>query len=199
MFSALAGLAAAGLGYLGNERANASNSAMAQRQMDFQERMSNTQYQRAMADMRVAGLNPILAYKQGGAGTPSGASATMTNSASAAMDAFSKTTASAVALKQNNAAINLMADQAYNQKMQAMESIARRNKTLAETQSAVHNAVAARMRNEILRAGLDSEKNKGNIKSSLPILQYLDILTNQAGQIFGGASSGVDLYKSLSK
>lgn len=33
--------------------------------------LSDTAYQRAMRDMKLAGLNPILAYKQGGASTPS--------------------------------------------------------------------------------------------------------------------------------
>lgn len=44
-------------------------------QMRFQADMSNTSYQRAMEDMRKAGLNPILAGKLGGASTPAGAMA----------------------------------------------------------------------------------------------------------------------------
>ena len=47
----------------------------AQKNRDFQERLSNTSYQRAGDDLKAAGWNPALAYGQGGSSTPSGSAA----------------------------------------------------------------------------------------------------------------------------
>lgn len=68
-----------GAGLTGAEKeANAFTAQQTQAQMDFQERMSNTAYQRQVTDMQNAGVNPALMYGNGasGASTPSGASGT---------------------------------------------------------------------------------------------------------------------------
>jgi len=80
------GSAASGyLGFRGQQSANASNAQMAQQQMDFQERMSSSSYQRGVQDLRAAGLNPMLAYSQGGASSPGGSTAQMGNEIGAGM------------------------------------------------------------------------------------------------------------------
>jgi len=91
-FAAAAGLGAAGLNFIGQRNANRANVDMSREQMAFQERMSNTAYQRAMQDMKLAGLNPILAYSQGGASSPGGSMSrsenTLSGATSSAMDAI---------------------------------------------------------------------------------------------------------------
>jgi len=56
----------------GSSDANSAAQASSREQMDFQREMSNTSYQRAVDDMKKAGLSPMLAYSQGGASTPTG-------------------------------------------------------------------------------------------------------------------------------
>lgn len=82
---AVGSIASGGLNYIGQQQTNALNAAQANKQMAFQEMMSNTAYQRATASMEAAGLNPMLGYTQGGASTPGGAQATMGNAMGSAV------------------------------------------------------------------------------------------------------------------
>lgn len=92
----IAGPVVGGLfGMAGGAQQASSAKAASQAQMDFQERMSNTSYQRAMKDMREAGLNPILAYQQGGASSPGGSTYSPPNIGQAAVEGAS----SALAMK----------------------------------------------------------------------------------------------------
>ena len=79
--SAIGGL----FGYKGTKDQNVASAQQAQKQMDFQREMSNTAVQRRMADLKKAGINPILAASKE-ASSPAGAMAQMQNVSAGAIN-----------------------------------------------------------------------------------------------------------------
>lgn len=122
-------------GSMAQHDANSANIDQAQKQMDFQERMSSTAYQRATADMQAAGLNPMLAYSQGGASTPSGSMATVQNTATPGMQSAQQAAQTMGAIQQiaqSQAQTDLMAAQAQKTRSETIEQSVNSAKAVAD-------------------------------------------------------------------
>lgn len=159
------------------QEATAASARQAQDQMAFQEKMSNTSYQRAMEDMRSAGLNPILAYSQGGATTPSGAQGTVQSAKLNPVSVSGLGAASAGAvqnymqLRRDDSQISLQDQQKFNTQASTQNTLAETEKKKVETFNAiqaqkraaqVHNDAASARKLQKMESDWDTEYLKYN-------------------------------------
>ena len=170
----------AGATIAGQHMANRSNKKASQRQMAFQQDMSNTSYQRGMQDMKQAGLNPILAGKMGGASTPGGA----TYQAKNIMEGATNSAQSAMQTKQLSQQVDINSKSARFANMTGIP-IEYANPFMKQAYSASYmaqNALESSSIAEKMKAGKPSPIVKINKKTKLPLI------TEKSNKYFDGST-----------
>lgn len=160
------GLLSGGLDLLGGVMSNNANSSEASANRAFQADQTGTAYQRAVADLKAAGLNPMLAYTQGGASSGGGAQATMQNAVGSAVH-------TGLSAKMNNAQVENLKSQNDAIKAQTLQSLTQsdlnRASTVAAAASArLSNASAGKVATDTLlsAASVPAARNAASAESS---------------------------------
>lgn len=155
----------AALSFLGGERRNDAQEDMANAQMAFQERMSGSAYQRAVADMKAAGINPMLAAKTGGASTPAGAMPQIEDTLSKAVGAGSQVYSqmSSAKLAQEQADV---ADVTADKIVQETENLNSQNDVIKQTLMNMEE-----LRQNLIRQGFNLDIQANVLRSTVDKLR----------------------------
>ncbi|WNK12558.1 MAG: DNA pilot protein [Microvirus sp.] len=122
----LGSLAAAGVGYLGQQETNKAQAEMQQQQMQFQERMSSTAYQRASLDMKAAGLNPMMMASGGmNASSPAGSPSSPLVKSGLDADAIQKAVSTAFGAMTADAQVKNIEADTVKKKAEAVSELSR--------------------------------------------------------------------------
>ena len=193
-----------GLTAFGQERTNAQNAQLARDQMAFQADMSNTSYQRAVADMKAAGLNPMLAYMQGGASTPGGQTAVMQNALGAGTTNATQGYQTALNAALNVADIKLKGEQAGAAGSQEDLNRANMNLSLVEAanksaQLPGHEQFVNQVASQIKQNNAIAAANSANAArqtAELPESVAIgELYKGEKGKYIKGAEKGAEIFK----
>lgn len=193
-----------------NDYSRLSNEQTAQKQMDFQKEMSSTAYQRATQDMRQAGINPMLAFSQGGASTPSGAGFASPSGGSASPpmmesglgalgEGFSKIGPSAMAVASTLKELESKDAGIAATKAGALASVAMANRSNADAKAIQAGMPSIEGRSRT--AGIEAEAREAQARSGKSqaeidrAWQKYDAIEKRVLNVIGGASDALGILK----